>query len=61
VVLRGQKRRLIEIARSTNDLEEAATRMGLPAASIRTLARQPGLSFKRRLPSRTKAQEAIKV
>jgi hypothetical protein len=40
-----QQRRLIEIARSTNDLEEAAGLMGLPAASIKKLSHAAGRLF----------------
>jgi hypothetical protein len=49
-----QQRRLIEIARSTNDLEEAVGLMGLPAASIKKLSMRLGVSFKSRpAPKRT--------
>jgi hypothetical protein len=43
-----QKRRLIEIARSTNDLEEAAMRMGLKVSSTKSLSKQLDVSFKSR-------------
>jgi hypothetical protein len=47
-----QQRRLIEIARSTNDLGEAARLMGLPAASIKKLSMRLGVAFKSRPPSK---------
>lgn len=52
-----QKRRLIEIARSTNDLEEAARLIGLPATSTKKLSIQLGISFKARPPSKPRMKK----
>jgi hypothetical protein len=49
-------RRLIEIARLTNDLEEAARLMGRPAASIKKTSMRLGLSFKSR-PSKRRIKK----
>jgi hypothetical protein len=51
-----QDRRLIEIARLTNDLEEAARLMCVPAASIKKASRRLGLSFKPR-PSKRRIKK----
>jgi hypothetical protein len=47
-----EQNRLIEIARATDDLEEAAMRMGLKVSSTKSLSRQLGVSFKSGLPSK---------
>ena len=52
-----QDRRLIEIARSTNDLEEAARIMGRPAASIKNASIRLGVSFKPRPSSKPRIKK----
>jgi hypothetical protein len=52
-----QKRRLIEIARSTNDLEEAARLIGLPATSTKKLSIQLGIFLKARPPSKPRMKK----
>jgi hypothetical protein len=47
-----QDRRIIEMARSTNDLEEVARRMGVTAAAIKKASIRLGVSFKSRLSKR---------
>ena len=53
-----QDRRIIEIARLTNDLEEAARLMGVPAASIKKASIRLGVSFESR-PSRPRTKKQL--
>jgi hypothetical protein len=52
-----QDRRLIEIARLTNDLEKAARLMGRSAASIKKASMRLGVSFKSRPSSRPRIKK----
>ena len=51
-----QDRRIIEVARLTNDLEEAARLTGVPAASIKKASLRLGVSFKSR-PSKQRIKK----